>query len=233
MGTSNRQVNSKRFEQERNFLLFLARSDATRRKSSVTIEPTDYAAVYTPPSNNHIILCGPCLIWRHGLDADGYGQVFWNGSTRRAHRVVFEMTRGPIPIGKSILHLCNRRSCVQPSHLYMGSKKDNAEDRKVKTKCWPLPPHSTSKRYWEIGRECREHSWPAPPHTPTFDLLLPPEHECSFVVPAGESTKLCEVCFMAQPGSLLGAFLSSFGHLEEEDRFRRMAFGLEDRLNPE
>ena len=42
------------------------------------------------------------------------------------------MTRGEIPEGKLILHLCHRRSCVQPAHLYAGTQKQNTEDRKVR-----------------------------------------------------------------------------------------------------
>jgi hypothetical protein len=30
---------------------------------------------------------------------------------------------------EKVLHLCHRRACIQPSHLYLGNDADNAEDR--------------------------------------------------------------------------------------------------------
>ena len=33
--------------------------------------------------------------------------------------------------GDQIDHLCHRRFCIQPAHLYLGDAKTNAEDRKA------------------------------------------------------------------------------------------------------
>ena len=61
--------------------------------------------------------------------AAGYGTLRMGGRTSKAHRVAYEMSRGTIPERKLILHLCHRRSCIQPAHLYAGTRKQNAEDR--------------------------------------------------------------------------------------------------------
>src|SRR5215467_4038026 len=48
-----------------------------------------------------------------------------------AHRVAFAMWKGPIPAGKHVLHkrkCCYKKICVQPDHLYAGTRKDNAQD---------------------------------------------------------------------------------------------------------
>lgn len=63
--------------------------------------------------------------------ADGYGIYCPEGIiVLRAHRYAWEITRGcKAPEGMYILHLCNNRPCVNPSHLYCGSARDNAQDR--------------------------------------------------------------------------------------------------------
>ena len=118
---------------ERAYLLYLAKSGiANARRPAGPITPSDYATVYTPPTNNPIPFYGPCLIWRHRLDADGYGTLRLDSRTCKAHRVAYEMSRGSIPEGKFILHMCHRRSCIQPSHLYAGTRKKNADDRQTR-----------------------------------------------------------------------------------------------------
>ena len=58
-----------------------------------------------------------CLVWTASLDKDGYGRFQLEGKARRAHRVAYELTVGPIGDGLTIDHLCGNRSCVKPTHL--------------------------------------------------------------------------------------------------------------------
>lgn len=46
-----------------------------------------------------------------------YGLISGYGSSRCAHRIVFERLRGPIPAGLTLDHLCRRRCCVNPDHM--------------------------------------------------------------------------------------------------------------------
>jgi len=55
-----------------------------------------------------------CWIWKGRVDKDGYGRV---GGTVAAHRMVWEIERGPIPEGMTLDHLCSTRPCVNPTHL--------------------------------------------------------------------------------------------------------------------
>ena len=72
-----------------------------------------------------------CWLWIRGLDSAGYGQCYFYGRYKStgAHRVAWELTNGPIPFDKSILHKCDNRKCCNPNHLYVGTQADNMRDR--------------------------------------------------------------------------------------------------------
>ncbi len=62
------------------------------------------------------ILASGCWGWKGGLTL-GYGSFFVRGGTRRAHRVSYELFKGPIPDGLTLDHLCRVRNCVNPAYL--------------------------------------------------------------------------------------------------------------------
>ena len=75
---------------------------------------------------------GDCLIWLWRLNAGGYGTASFPDQERLAHRQAFTQSRR-CPTDLNVLHLCHRPFCVQPSHLYDGSAKENSQDRQVRT----------------------------------------------------------------------------------------------------
>ncbi len=60
-----------------------------------------------------------------GRGSEGYGRCSCNGKTAAAHRVAYELLKGPIPEGLELDHLCRVRCCVNPDHLEPVTKDEN------------------------------------------------------------------------------------------------------------
>jgi len=76
-----------------------------------------------------------------------------------AHRLAWELFRGPIPEGFTVDHLCRVRRCVNPAHLEPVSLRDNilrgtavSAIAARKTHCPRGHPYDF--RYWNGGRGC-------------------------------------------------------------------------------
>lgn len=66
-----------------------------------------------------------CWLWT-GATTLGYGRFGLGGKSIRAHRVAWELTRGPIPAGMTLDHLCHTTTCVRPDHLEPVSQSENS-----------------------------------------------------------------------------------------------------------
>lgn len=112
-----------------------------------------------------------CWVWRGYVGAHGYGYT----GTDLAHRYFYEKYVGPIPKGLILHHACSVKTCVNPDHLELVSKRENSlyagrfaraitanavarqatyteEDRGYMTRCWIWQGRVDSAGYGRLGR---------------------------------------------------------------------------------
>jgi hypothetical protein len=96
-----------------------------------------------------------CWVWdpdglwngRLGTVPDDYGEVRFKGKNWRVHRLIYILSRGAIPEGSILRHMCHRKRCCNPDHLIPGSHRQNQQDTiKRKHRRTRQPVRLNSKR---------------------------------------------------------------------------------------
>lgn len=89
-----------------------------------------------------------CDVWTGSRRKDGYGRFRIDGKTQLAHRVSFEIWKGPIPNGMDVCHRCDNPSCVNPVHLFLATHVGNMQDKIKKRR-----DHNQQKTHCPQGHE--------------------------------------------------------------------------------
>ena len=86
-----------------------------------------------------VSLINECFVWRGATNDFGYGRKQIGGAREMTHRMAYAWANGlwgedgiKIPNGMCVLHKCDNPPCVNPEHLFLGTRADNAVDRDSK-----------------------------------------------------------------------------------------------------
>lgn len=89
-----------------------------------------------------------CWLWQGAIGANGYGKISTKVPAPRtiaAHRLSFEPATGKDPGVLCVLHRCDVRRCVNPRHLFLGTRHDNMRDMRQKGRGTSGATHPNAK----------------------------------------------------------------------------------------
>lgn len=82
-----------------------------------------------------------CLEWQGCLGPNGYGSLgIGNKKIAGAHRVAYAAFKGEFDETLFVLHKCDNRKCINPDHLFVGTRQDNMDDMAAKGRKGPTNP---------------------------------------------------------------------------------------------
>ncbi len=87
-----------------------------------------------------------CWLWTGFVNRGGYGRFRVADKKMLAHRYAWIRNVGEVEAGQFVLHKCDTPSCVNPNHLFLGSKADNNADKVRKCRQSRGAAHSTIMR---------------------------------------------------------------------------------------
>ena len=76
---------------------------------------------------------GHCWAWTGALDTNGYGRMYAPNGERLTHRTAYALAHPDEDIaGVKVCHKCDYPPCCRPSHLFVGTQRDNLNDMRKK-----------------------------------------------------------------------------------------------------
>lgn len=92
-----------------------------------------------------------CWIWLGAKNRAGYGNIFAHGKYLNSHRAMLIAIHGEIADGLLVCHACDNPSCVNPDHLFLGTQRDNMQDKKTKGRAVSGP--ASKSEWWTAERK--------------------------------------------------------------------------------
>lgn len=104
-----------------------------------------------------------CWVWTGGTTRGGYGVIRTTAprGMMRANRAAWVIAHGKIPRGKQVLHHCDNKICVRPSHLYVGTHADNMRDAAARNRTPKGERTAFAKLSDSVVRQIRRQNSPA------------------------------------------------------------------------
>lgn len=84
----------------------------------------------------HVTRTQNCWGWKGSKNPGGYGKITvridGKATTISAHKLSYQVHKGDVTSGLSVLHKCDNPCCTNPDHLFLGTHKNNMEDKIAK-----------------------------------------------------------------------------------------------------
>ncbi|QIG73017.1 HNH endonuclease protein [Rhizobium phage RHph_N3_19] len=71
-----------------------------------------------------------CLEWARSINGNGYGSLRFRGKVETAHRAAYSLHHGVVLTSDNVIcHECDNPICCNLDHLFLGTHKDNSDDK--------------------------------------------------------------------------------------------------------
>ena len=92
----------------------------------------DFADVLLRLLRNVSLSTTGCWEWEGAKSVKGYGRIKFGGSYWAAHRLMAHIKIGDVGGSVTVCHRCDNPCCINPEHLFIGTQKQNIDDRDLK-----------------------------------------------------------------------------------------------------
>lgn len=105
-----------------------------------------------------------CWPWAGRRNSNGYGVFDWNNRPYIASRIAYLLSTGADPDDRFVCHSCDNRLCCNPSHIWLGTHRDNMRDMALKGRAhvtgWKGEGHPSSRLLQEQVLKIRASNLP-------------------------------------------------------------------------